>query len=307
MARRRTPFVQDLVWRLEAVGFDLVSALVRLLPVDAASDMGAVVLRWIGPLTGTQKTVDRNIRIAFPEMPVEDRKRLSRAQWENFGRNCIELMIMDRLTPASGRVEVVGAERLAEIANGGGSAVYVSGHFANFEVMAAVLMDAGIKCQVTYRPTNNPYFDRRIIESRRKYGISMFAPKGEAAAIRGLYAALERGESVALLNDQKFNEGITDLFFGQPARTATGPTRLVLRTGARLQLGYIERLKGARFRAVVCEPIYLKKTDDRQADLAHGVRLINAFIEERVRARPEEWWSWVHRRWADEVYAALEN
>jgi Kdo2-lipid IVA lauroyltransferase/acyltransferase len=304
MARKPPGFHRHLTWRLEALGFDVASVVLRALPVDAASGLGALALRWLGPLTSVQKTVDQNLRIAFPQMSPAERKRLAIAQWKNFGRNCFELVMMDRITPASGRVEVVGAERLAEIANGGGSAVYVSGHFANFEVMAAVLMDAGINCQVTYRPTNNPYFDQRIIESRRKYGIQFFAPKGEAAALRGLFAALERGESVALLNDQKFNEGITDLFFGQPARTATGPTRLVLRSGARLQLGYIERLKGARFRAVVCEPIYLEKSDDRAADLAHGVRLINAFLEDRVRARPEEWF-WVHRRWADEVYAAL--
>lgn len=306
MARRRRGFGRDLAWRLEALGFDVVSVLVRLLPVDAASAMGGQLLRWLGPLTSVQKTVDQNLRIAFPEMSAAERRRLSLAQWENFGRYCLEMVFMDQLTPAKGRVEVVGAERLAEIAAGGGAAVYVSGHFSNFEVMAAVLMDAGITCEVTYRPTNNPYFDQRIIKSRQKYGIKLFAPKGEAAALRGLFGALDRGESVALLNDQKFNEGITDLFFGQPARTATGPTRLALRSGVRLQLGYIERLKGARFRAVVCEPIYLKPSGDRAADLAHGVRLINAFLEERVRARPEEWF-WVHRRWADEVYAALRD
>jgi KDO2-lipid IV(A) lauroyltransferase len=305
MARKPGPRIQDLIWRLEALAFDGATVFLRLLPVDFASDLGAVLLRWIGPLSGTQKTVEQNIRIAFPDMPAAERKRLSIAQWENFGRYCFEMALMDRLTPARGRVEVVGAERLADIAGSDEASVYVSGHFANFEVMAAVLMDAGIKCQVTYRPTNNPYFDKRIIESRRKYGISMFAPKGEAAAIRGLYAALKRGEAIAILSDQKFNEGITDHFFGQPARSATGAIRLVLRTGARLQLGYIERVKSARFRAVVCEPIYLENTDDPAADLAHGVRLINAFLEERVRARPEEWWCWVHRRWADEVYAAL--
>jgi Kdo2-lipid IVA lauroyltransferase/acyltransferase len=305
MARKRGQRAQDLIWRLEALGFDVATAFVRLLPVDVASDLGAVLMRWIGPLTSVQKTVDRNLRIAFPGMPAAERKRISIAQWGNFGRYCFEMALMDRLTPSSGRVEVVGAERLAEIARGEEGAVYVSGHFANFEVMAAVLMEAGVKCQVTYRATNNPYFDQRIIESRRNYGISMFAPKGEAAALRGLYAALKRDEAVAILSDQKFNEGITDLFFGQPAQSATGAIRLVLRTGARLQLGYVERLKSARFRAVVCEPIYLQNTDDPAADLAHGVRLINAFLEERIRARPEDWWFWVHRRWPDEVYAAL--
>jgi KDO2-lipid IV(A) lauroyltransferase len=80
--------------------------------------------------------------------------------------------------------------------------------------------------------------------------------------------------------------------------------RLALRTGARLQLAHIERLKSARFRVVLREPVHLETTGDVAADLAHGVRLINAFFEERIRARPEEWW-WVHRRWADQVYAAL--
>jgi KDO2-lipid IV(A) lauroyltransferase len=305
MASKTGRRAQDLTWRLEAFAFDVGAFFLRLLPVDVASGIGAVLMRWIGPLTGVQKTVDQNLRIAFPEMPAAERKRISVAQWGNFGRYCFEMALMDHLTPSKGRVEVVGAERLTEIAEGQEAAVYVSGHLANFEVMAAVLMDAGIKCQVTYRPTNNPYFDQRIIESRRKYGISMFAPKGEVAALRGLFAALRRGEAVALLTDQKFNEGLTDPFFGKPAQTSTGAVRLVLRTGARLQLGYIERLKGARFRAVVCEPIYLQNTDDPAADLAHGVRLINAFIEERIRAKPEDWWFWVHRRWADEVYAAL--
>jgi Kdo2-lipid IVA lauroyltransferase/acyltransferase len=293
------------MWRLEAFGFDVATAFLRLLPVDLASDLGAVLMRWIGPLTGTNRIVEKNLRIAFPEMSAQERRRIAIAQWGNFGRYCFEMPLMDRLTPASGRVEVIGAERLAEIAAGKEAAVYVSGHLANFEVMAAVLMDAGIKCQVTYRATNNPYFDQRIIESRRKYGISMFAPKGEVAALRGLFAALKRGEAVALLTDQKFNEGMTDLFFGQPARTSSGAVRLVLRTGARLQLGYIERLKSARFRAVVCEPIYLKNTDDPAADLERGVRLVNAFLEERIRAKPEDWWFWVHKRWPDEVYAAL--
>ena len=40
------------------------------------------------------------------------------------------------------------------------------------------------------------------------------------------------------------------------------------------------------------------------ADIEAGVRMINAFMEDRIRERPEEWF-WVHRRWPNEVYAAL--
>ena len=52
------------------------------------------------------------------------------------------------------------------------------------------------------------------------------------------------------------------------------------------------------------EPIAVTDTGDRTADIAAGVAAINAFIEARVRERPEEWF-WVHRRWPAEDYAAL--
>ena len=46
------------------------------------------------------------------------------------------------------------------------------------------------------------------------------------------------------------------------------------------------------------------RTGDRTADIEAGVRMINAFMEERIRERPAEWF-WVHRRWPNAVYAEL--
>ncbi|MGZ9100250.1 MAG: LpxL/LpxP family acyltransferase, partial [Brevundimonas sp.] len=46
-------------------------------------------------------------------------------------------------------------------------------------------------------------------------------------------------------------------------------------------------------------------TGDRQADIARGVQAITRFIEDRVRESPVDWF-WVHKRWPDRVYAALE-
>jgi len=94
--------------------------------------------------------------------------------------------------------------------------------------MAAAIVDAGVTCQMTYRAANNPYVDERIKKSRERYGVKLFAPKGGEGA-RELLEAMERGESVALMNDQKFNGGIAAPFFGQPAHTAAGPSRLALR------------------------------------------------------------------------------
>ena len=169
---------QDLIWRMEAALFAGFIGLMRLIGLEAASNFGGWVLRTLGPVTGTQKTVLRNLRIAFPEMGDDERRRLALEQWEQTGRTFAETAVMDRLTPASGRIDIVGAERLEAIRASGKPVVFVSGHMANIETMAAVLVASGVPVQVTYRAANNPYVDAQIIAARARYGVKLFAPKG---------------------------------------------------------------------------------------------------------------------------------
>ncbi len=301
----RISFRQDLIWRLEAAAFAGFISLMRLIGLEAASNFGGWTLRTLGPKTGTHRTVIRNLRIAFPDMAPEDHERLAVAQWEQTGRTFAETAVMDRLTPASGRIDIVGADRLEAIRASGKAVVFVSGHMANIETMAAVLVASGIPVQVTYRAANNPYVDAQIIAARARYGIKLFAPKGGDGA-RELLVGMARGESVALMNDQKFNEGPEVTFFGQPVNAAPGPSRLALRFGTVIQPMSVVRLPGVRFRVTAHEPITLAETGDRRADIRAGVQAITTFIEDRVRENPVDWF-WVHKRWPDRVYAALDS
>ncbi len=300
MAQARTSFLQELAWRLEALGFDLAAGLARALPIDAVSDFGAWLFQRLGPLTRAHHTARTNLRIAFPDAADAEIARLLREQWAHAGRWAVEFPILDRIVADPGRVEVAGAERLAEIARGGRPVVFISGHFSSFEIMPAAIIQAGITCQITYRAANNPHVDARFKASRRRYGVRLFAPKGGDGA-RELLDAMARGESVALMNDQKFNGGVAAPLFGVMAHTAPGPSRLALRFATVLQPMSVQRLGKARFRVVVHDPIALRSTGDRAADIEAGVAQVNAFIEGRVRERPAEWF-WLHKRWPNEVY-----
>jgi KDO2-lipid IV(A) lauroyltransferase len=304
MSERHPSLIQDLAWRLEALGFDLLGLIFRLMPIEAASSLGAAVLRVLGPLTRAHKTAERNLRIAFPDMREPDRRRLLVAQWDNLGRLTAEFQLMHKITPATGRVEIVGGETLRAVAASGKPAILVSGHFSNWEVMAAVIVHLGVKCQVTYRAANNPYIDRRIIDTRKSYGVTLMAPKGGDGS-REVLAAMAQGEAVAFLNDQKFNQGVVEPFFGVPATTAPGPTRLALRFGCPMIPMSVQRLRGARFRVTIWDSIAPENTGDRGADIAQGVRNVNAFVEARVREHPQEWF-WTHKRWPAEAYKALD-
>ena len=298
----KVSFLQDLNWRLEAVAFKALFAFLRALGVERASGFGGKLLRWLGPLTGTHKTVTRNLRIAFPDMDPAERDRLAIEQWEQTGRTFAELAVMDRLTPEGGRIDLVGFERLQTIRDSGRPVVFVSGHLANFEVMAAAILAAGVPCQVTYRAANNPYVDALIRKSRERYGIKLFAPKGDGT--RELMAGMKRGDSIALLVDQKYSQGPEVEFFGQPVNASPGAARLALKFGTVIQPLSVTRLPGVRFRVTAHEPITVPDTGDKAADVLAGVQAVNRFVEDRVREHPVDWF-WVHKRWPAEVYDAV--
>ncbi|WP_313008395.1 lipid A biosynthesis acyltransferase [Brevundimonas vesicularis] len=304
MPGERNDWKQDLVWRLEAFGFQALFGFLRLLGVERASGLGGWLLRTLGPLTGTQKTVMRNLRIAFPEMGEAERQALALAQWDQTGRTFAELAVMDHLTPEGGRVEVVGMERLHALRDSGKPAVFISGHLANFEVMAAVIMASGVPCQVTYRAANNPYVDALIRQSRERYGIRLFAPKGDGT--RELMAGMKRGDSIALLVDQKYNQGPEVEFFGQPVNASPGAARLALKFDTVMLPLSVVRLPGVRFRVTAHEPIVVNQSEDKAADTLAGIQAANRFVEDRVKEHPVDWF-WVHKRWPDKVYAALDR
>lgn len=304
MPGERNDWKQDLIWRLEAFGFQALFGFLRLLGVERASGLGGWLLRTLGPLTGTQKTVMRNLRIAFPDMRADEREALALAQWDQTGRTFAELAVMDHLTPEGGRVEVVGMERLHALRDSGKPAVLISGHLANFEVMAAVIMASGVPCQVTYRAANNPYVDALIRQSRERYGIRLFAPKGDGT--RELMAGMKRGDSIALLVDQKYNQGPEVEFFGQPVNASPGAARLALKFDTVMLPLSVVRLPGVRFRVTAHEPIVVSQSEDKAADTLAGIQAANRFVEDRVKEHPVDWF-WVHKRWPDKVYAALDR
>ena len=129
----------------------------------------------------------------------------------------------------------------------------------------------------------------------------MLAPKG--LGTRELMRALGKGRAVALMNDQKFNEGIALPFFGQNAMTAPGPSRLAQKFKVPIVPVSTVRTGPARFRVTIHEPITQPRTNDLDADLENTVRNINAFLEDRVREQPGQWF-WQHRRWPKDAWKA---
>ncbi len=298
---QRATMTQRLVWRLEALAWDWVYwRPMKTLGADRASNFCGRLFRALGPLLSQHRTALRNLRLAFPDWTEAQVQSVARDAWESAGRTAGELPHLPKIDPYGGdRVEIVGAERLDAIRTSGRGAVLVSGHFANWEVMAAVICRRPLDCLVTYRALNNPHADRRLNAVRQAYGIQVLTPKGLGA--RELMEALGRGRAVALMNDQKFNEGVPIPFFGHAAMTAPGPARLASRYDAPIVPVSTIRTGPARFRVTIHDPI-----EPAGQSVETLVGLITKFIEAQVRSNPGQWF-WMHRRWPKSAWGAPQG
>ena len=284
---------------LEAGLVRILLALLRCLPVVAASNLGGAVARFIGPRLPVSGVADANLRLALPELDAAARRRVICGVWDNLGRTVAELphIAALRRTESGPGWEVQGEPVFRRLAASTGPIILVSGHIGNWELLPAVTAAFGIPMANVYRAARNPLVDQIIIDLRHRAAGSnqpQFA-KGAVGA-RQAVAYLLKGGRIGMLVDQKMNDGIAVPFFGRPAMTAPAAAAFTLRFRCPVVPGYVLRLGPARFRVICEEPLLLPDTGDRQADIAELTGQINACLERWIRTRPEQW-LWLHRRW----------
>ncbi len=298
----RASFGQKLLWQIESIAWDVIYwGPFKMMGVDRASNFGGWFFKKLGPLTSTHKTALKNLRMAFPEWSEEQVEATAMEAWECFGRTAGELPHLPKIDPyeENGRVEIVGLENLDAIRDSDKGAVMISGHFANWEVMAATICNRVEDAYITYRALNNPHIDRKLNKVRHDYGTAVLTPKG--IGTREVMKALKDNKAVGLMNDQKFNQGIAVPFFGIEAMTAPGPSRLAIKYDVPIVPFSTLRTGPGRFRVTVHDAIVPQKTGDLEADIYATVEQINAFMEARVRETPGQWF-WMHRRWPKEAW-----
>ncbi len=292
MAERRLAHV------LEGAGALLLFGLFRLLPLDLASALGGWLGRTLGPQLRVSRRARRHLQRAFPEMGADELPRVLRGMWDNLGRVAAEYPHLARFRcyEPGGRVEMHGAEHIRAQSASGKSAIFFSGHYGNWEVPTLALTQAGLDVVEMYRAPNNPFVDRLVNAARSVIG-SELAPKGSSGA-RRMLAAMKKGRHIAMLADQKMNDGIAVPFFGRDAMTGDAIGSFALRFDCAIVPVRTDRLAGAQFRITVEPPLRVARRGEREADIRAIMSAVNATLERWIRERPEQWF-WIHRRWPD--------
>lgn len=288
---------KKLRYLLEASTLWLPLAFFRLFGHDRANNIGGTLLGSVGPKLGISRRARKNIAHAMPEVSPEEIERIVQGMWDNLGRTISEYAFLDNFGKPehAHRITLEGAEFLKDIKAHGKGGLFVSGHFANWELMPLVMQKNGYEGGEVYRHANNPYVNDWMVALRERAIGTVQIPKGAVGA-RQIVKLLKDNKFIAMLVDQKMNDGIEARFFGQPAMTTAAPAGLAVRYGTPLIPAHFIRKGGSQFILRVYEPIYARDGAEPFEEIARLTQALNDFLEARIREVPEQW-LWVHNRW----------
>jgi KDO2-lipid IV(A) lauroyltransferase len=282
---------------LEAAVFFGLIGFFRLFALDTASALGGWCGRTLLYHTNLSARARENLIAAYPGMSADEREQIIREMWDNLGRNIAEYGHLGKMSIRGDRprIALAGLENYETAAASGKCIIFISAHFANWEVIPFGAAQYGMDGAAVYRPVNNPFVDRWLVGQRRANGPKEQIAKG-AQGTRRIFTLLRARKAIFLLVDQKTNEGVPAPFFGRDAMTTPAPAALALKLGAVLLPASNERLDGARFRITTHPAIEFVPTGDHARDVLALTTRINEAIEACVRYRPSQW-LWIHRRW----------
>ena len=268
-------------------------SLFKILGLKKSSYLGGKIFEKIGPLFRSKIIIDKNLQKAFPYVDQRKTDLITNMMWNNYGRVFAEYMFIKdfRSKKYSSNIQIEGSEILDNFKKKNQQAVFISGHFANFELMAMHLEKSDIDLCAIYRPLNNIYLNK-IMEKIRKSYICKNQIKKGVGGLRDLLNFIKEGYSTALMIDQRVSEGTKSLLFNEKAYTTTIPAQLVKKFNMPVIPIFIERYDDIKFKIKINKPIYFNE----QKTIQEITDELNTILEKMIYLKPEQW-IWSHNRW----------
>ena len=269
--------------------------IIKILGLNISRKLFAKIFQIIGPLIKSEKTINVNLEKFLSSYNEEQKKNIKNKMWSNYGKVFVEYLFLNKFRKNNSHINLKGKEILKSIMDKNKPVIFVSGHFANFELMSMELTRKKINLATIYRPLNNLFLNPFMEYVRRTYVCRNQIKKG-IAGVKDSINYLKKNYSIALMIDQRVSEGKRLPFFDQMALTTTLPAQLAIKFNLEIVPIYIKRNLDDSFEMEILNPIALDKNEDLITQKINTTIKLNKILEEMISRDPGQW-IWTHNRW----------
>ena len=286
--------MKKIVYFIEFILIKVLFIFFKIIGYKYSSNLGFLIGKIIGPIFRSKKLIIKNLQKANLQKQ-NNLEKIASDVLGNYGRIFAEYVHLKnfRNDKLEKYISIEGLEHLNNLKKTKKRAVFISGHFNNFELMAMQIEKAGIELATIYRPLNNFLLNKTMEQIRTENICKNQIKKGRAGS-REIIKNLIKGKSIAIMIDQRVREGIKIDFFNNQATTTTIPAQLIKKYDCELVPVYIERRKNNYFKMFVSKPIKI----DKNKSIIDITKYLNNLLE-RMILRNIDQWIWTHNRWKD--------
>lgn len=268
--------------------------LLHWLPLPVLGRIGKGVGSLLFRVMGSRRRIAlRNLELCMPELPADVRRQIALEHFQGYARSVLERAILWWAPEARLRrlIKVEPAVPTALAAER--PTIFLCPHFVCLEVAGVAITMDGPACSI-YSRQRNRVFDEALRKGRLRFTPDERNLMSRDAGIKPIIRAMRGGRPFLMLPDMDFGarESIFVPFFGVPAATLTAPARLALATEGQVIPVITRFLPDYQGWRVIFYPPWEEYPGE---DIEAATRRMNAFIEERIREAPAEYF-WSHKR-----------
>ena len=276
---------------LQAIFIYLFFLLGRILGLKISRKIFSLLFSFIGPFFKSKIIIENNLKIFSKKISNIEKNNIVNEMWKNYGMTFIEYVFLNYFRKNDSHVLIEDKTNLPSIIKKNKPIIFISGHFANFELMSMEISKKNINLATIYRPLNNFFLNPLMEYLRQKYVCKNQIKKG-LNGVRDTIEYIKKKYSIALMIDQRVSEGEKINFFNTPALTTTLPAQLAIKYDLTIIPVYIERIENNKFKIEFQKEINNKNFKNK----LELTKELNVILEKMISRNPGQW-IWTHNRW----------
>jgi len=242
-----------------------------------------------------KKVVLNNLKLAFPEKPLNELLEIRKKFYQHFIDVFIEMIKTFTVSKEEiyKRYQFTNIEFLDELYKDGKSIILVGPHYANWEWIMSLDSFTEYKGYAAFTIINNKYFNNKILKSRAQFGTKLLPTTAVLSEMK-INAENNIQGAYGLLSDQSPQIKKTfywSHFFGIKVPVHTGAEMLAKRYN--MNMVYIDTVKVKR--GYYKTTFSLISNDSKNLSKYQLTDQFLQKVEDRVRLQPE-YYLWTHKR-----------
>jgi KDO2-lipid IV(A) lauroyltransferase len=287
--------IKTIKYFFQAIIIYLFFIIIKIIGLKLSRSFFSYFFNKIGPLIKSEQIINDNLQKFIGTYSEDIKQNTKFKMWSNYGKVFVEYLFLSKFRNNNSHIEIKGEKILEKIIKKNKPVIFISGHFANFELMSMELTKRKLNLATIYRPLNNFFINPFMEYLRRKYVCRNQIKKG-LSGVKDSINFIKNNYSIALMIDQRVSEGKKLPFFEHMALTTTLPSQLAVKFNLDIVPIYINRKDNDNFEMEIYEPIKIVNKENAETTKLDFSIKLNKIIEQMISKDPGQW-IWTHNRW----------